>query len=94
MNNTIFRKHEEKDGVVAKWCEYFYNQRKIAKKKMLAIFHELHNPENKFTDDERAIKEVQQENYNSRQGAMKNMINSVYGQMGSAYSPIANLDIA
>lgn len=25
---------------------------------------------------------------------MKNMINSVYGQMGSAYSPIANLDIA
>ena len=58
MNNTIFRRHEEKVGVVAKWCEYFYNQRKIAKKKMLAIFHELHNPENKFTDDERATKEV------------------------------------
>lgn len=93
-NNTIFRKHSEKVGVIAKWCEYFYGQRKATKKKMLAIFHELHDPNKHFTEEEIKIKETQRENYDSRQGAMKNMINSIYGQMGSAYSPIANLDIA
>lgn len=93
-NNTIFLKHEEKWGVIAKWCEYFYNKRKTTKKKMLGIYHELHDASKTFTAEETAAMEEQEENLNSRQGAIKNMINSIYGQMGSAFSPIANLDIA
>ena len=93
-NNTIFLKHEEKWGVIAKWCEHFYNERKATKKKMLAIFHELHDPSKKFTEEQIADKEKQEGNFNSRQGALKNMINSIYGQLGSGFSPIANLDIA
>lgn len=93
-NNTLFLKHEEKWGVVAKWCEYFYAQRKATKKRMLKIYHDLHDPNQHFTEAERLKLEEQEENLNSRQGAMKNMLNSVYGQMGSAFSPIANIDIA
>ena len=40
-NNTIFLKHEEKWGIIAKWCEYFYNQRKATKKEMFKCTHEL-----------------------------------------------------
>jgi len=65
-NNTIFLKHEEKWGVIAKWCEYFYNQRKVTKKKMLAIFHELHDPTKHFTDDVKLKKEKDEQNLNSR----------------------------
>ena len=93
-NNTIFLKHEEKWGVIAKWCEHFYNERKATKKKMLAIFHELHDTSKHFTPEEIAEKEEKEGNFNSRQGALKNMINSIYGQLGSSFSPIANLDIA
>ena len=93
-NNTIFLKHEEKWGIVPKWCEYFYGQRKATKKKMLAIYHELHDPSKSFTEQEVQKKEAEEEVYNSRQGAMKNMLNSVYGQMGNEFSPIANLDVA
>ena len=93
-NNTIFLKHKEKYGVIARWCEHFYNARKATKKKMLAIFHELHDPNNHFTEEEIAVKEENEQNFNSRQGALKNMINSIYGQLGSGFSPIANIDIA
>lgn len=93
-NNTIFLKHEVKWGVIAKWCEYFYNQRKATKKKMLALFHELTDHTKELTAEEKAQKEKTRQNLDSRQGAFKNMINSIYGQMGSAFSPISNLDIA
>lgn len=93
-NNTIFLKHEQKQGVISKWCEYFYGQRKTTKKKMLAIFHELHNSKNKFSKAEIKEKEAIEQNLNSRQLAMKTMINSIYGTMGTSFSPIANLDIA
>lgn len=93
-NNTIFLKHEEKWGVVAKWCEYFYMLRKATKKKMGTIDKILHDKTLNLTEEERNAKILEYENLNSRQGAIKNMLNSVYGQMGSAYSPLANLDIA
>lgn len=93
-NNTIFLKHEEKWGVISKWCEYFYNHRKATKKKMLQIFRDLHDDSKTFSKKEKKRLEDEAENLNSRQGAFKNMINSIYGQMGSSYSPIANLDIA
>lgn len=93
-NNTLFRKHEEKTGIIPKWCEYFYNQRKATKKKMLGIFHELNDPNIHFTDDVIAVKKTEMANFDSRQIAIKNMINSIYGMMGTSHSPIANLDMA
>src|SRR5574344_1074144 len=93
-NNTIFLKHEEKWGVVAKWCEHFYMLRKATKKKMGTIYKILHDKTLNLTEEERNAKRLEYENIHSRQGAIKNMLNSLYGQMGSAYSPLANLDIA
>lgn len=93
-NNTIFLKHEERWGVIAKWCEHFYNLRKSTKKKMFAISHELHANAAKYSEQEKQKMAEDVENLNSKQGALKNMLNSVYGSMGSSFSPIANIDIA
>ena len=93
-NNTIFLKHEEKWGTIAKWCEYFYNQRKATKKKMFKIIHELNNNKNTFTHEQKQNMEDEASNLNAKQGAFKNMINSIYGSMGTGFSPIANADIA
>jgi DNA polymerase elongation subunit (family B) len=95
-NNTLFLKHEVKDGVVAKWCEFFYAQRKTNKKKELKIFHDLHNEEfvKGLSPEEKERLEIDEENYHSLQMALKIMINSVYGACGTAFSPIADPNIA
>lgn len=93
-NNTIFRKHEEKFGIITKWCEYFYSQRKTTKKKMMKIFHYLNENEKKITAEEKFQKETEEENLNSLQLGYKAMINSIYGILGTPFSPIANPNIA
>ena len=95
-NNTLFLKHEVKWGVVAKWSEYFYNLRKSTKKKMLALEHKLHDPEQtaKMTKEQIYQDETDMENFNVAQIALKNMINSIYGCLGTTFSPIANPHIA
>lgn len=93
-NNTLFLKHEVKWGVIAKWCEYFYNLRKSTKKKMLKCFHTLHDSTLTLSQDEIKKLEADEENYNTAQLGIKAMINSIYGCMGTSFSPIANPDIA
>lgn len=93
-NNTLFLKHEVKWGVVAKWCEVFYGLRKSIQKKMSACFYKLHDPNIVLTTEERRQLEIDYENYNTQQIGIKLMINSIYGCMGTAFSPIANPDIA
>jgi len=93
-NNTLFLKHEVKWGVVAKWSETFYNLRNSTKKKMLACFHQLHDENANLTDEQRKKLESDEENYNTAQIGLKNSINSVYGCLGTGFSPIANPDIA
>ena len=93
-NNTLFLKHEVKQGVVSKWSEVFYNLRKSTKKKMLACFHKLHDPNVELTEEEKAKLEEDEENFNTSQIALKNSINSIYGCLGTGFSPIANPDIA
>ena len=93
-NNTLFLKHEIRFGVIPKWCEVFYGLRKSTKKKMLACFHKLHNPDIVMTEDEKLQTETDEENYNTTQLGIKSMINSIYGCMGTSFSPIANPDIA
>ena len=93
-NNTLFLKHEVKWGVIAKWCEYFYGLRKSTKKKMLACDHRLHNEADTLTEVEKEKLKTDSENYNTAQLGIKAMINSIYGCMGTSFSPIANPDIA
>lgn len=93
-NNTLFLKHEIKWGVIAKWCEYFYGLRKSTKKKELACFHKLHDKSIKLTKEEINKLETDEENYHTTQIGIKAMINSIYGCMGTSFSPIANPDIA
>jgi len=95
-NNTLFLKHEVKDGVVAKWCEFFYAQRKKNKKEELKIFHNLHNDEyvSQLTAEKRIEDEIRMENFHAVQMALKIMINSIYGCCGTSFSPIADPNIA
>lgn len=95
-NNTLFLKHEVKWGVIAKWCEYFYGLRKTAKKKMLKLVHLMHNEEEvaKMTKQQKIENTINIENLDSIQHALKIMINSIYGAMGTAFSPIADPNIA
>lgn len=93
-NNTLFLKHEVKWGVIAKWCEYFYGLRKATKKKELACFHKLHDTTLVLSDAEKTKLESDEENYHTAQIGIKAMINSIYGCMGTSFSPIANPDIA
>ena len=93
-NNTLFLKHEVKWGVIAKWCEYFYGLRKTTKKKMLACDHRLHKEADTLTEVEKEKLKTDSENYNTAQLGIKSMINSIYGCMGTSFSPIANPDIA
>lgn len=64
-NNTLFLKHELKFGVIPKWCEVFYGLRKSTKRKMLACFHKLHNPNVVMTEAERHQVETEEENFNT-----------------------------
>lgn len=95
-NNTLFLKHEIREGVVAKWCEFFYAQRKANKKKEMKIFHDLHNEEfvKNLSAVEREKLETDMENYHAIQMAFKIAINSIYGACGTSFSPIADPNIA
>ena len=95
-NNTLFLRHEVKWGVVSKWSEFFYNLRKQTKKKMLAIEHLLNNPEEvaKMTPEEKYKNETDMKNLDCSQISIKQMINSIYGCLGTAFSPIADPNIA
>jgi len=95
-NNTLFLKHEIKEGVIAKWCEFFYSQRKANKKKELKIFHDLHNEEfvAALKPGEREVLETKMENYHALQMALKICINSIYGATGTSFSPIADPNIS
>lgn len=92
-NNTLFLKHKVKWGVIAKWCEHFYNLRKKTKKEMAKNDMKLYKKE---ITDPAQIAETKTliQNLNSAQLGYKTMINSVYGILGTNFSPIYNPDLA
>lgn len=95
-NNTLFLKHEIKNGVVAKWCEYFYGLRKQVKKQMMKNIHIIQHREqfDKLSDAEKEQIKTDAENQEVMQLGIKCMINSVYGLCGTGFSPIADPHIA
>ena len=64
-NNTLFLKHEVKQGIIAKWCEEFYGRRKATKKKELACFHTLHNDKDKLDSKQTLELETNEQNFHT-----------------------------
>ena len=93
-NNTLFLRHEVKQGIIAKWCEVFYGLRNSTKKRELECFHKLHKELDKLSKDEIAVLETNEQNFHTKQIGIKSMINSIYGICGTKFSPIANPDMA
>lgn len=92
-NNTLFLKHSIKQGIVSAWCKHFYTLRKSTKKEMQKKEMQIYNKE--ITDpNEIAKTKVEIQNLDNIQLAIKIMINSIYGCLGTKHSPIGNPDLA
>lgn len=91
-NNTLFMKHSLKQGIVSGWCKHFYNLRKTTKKAMQAnelALYKKEVPAEKIAEVEKLV-----QNLDAKQHALKIMINSVYGILGTSHSPIYSIDLA
>jgi DNA polymerase elongation subunit (family B) len=91
-NNTLMLKHEIKRGVIAEWCAHFFNLRKATKKEK-EKYDKMADNKNLSPEELAKIKEIIG-NLDSRQQAIKIMINSIYGMIGTAFSPIYNIHLA
>ena len=91
-NNTLFLKHKMKKGVVAEWCTHFFNLRKATKKEMQKLEMKLYK--HQVPEDEIPITKERIENLDARQQAIKIMINSIYGIIGTPHSPLYNIHMA
>lgn len=91
-NNTLFLKHELKEGVVTKWCTHFFNLRKSTKKEMERLEMDIYKNEVPESDIPKVREKI--ENLDSRQQAIKIMINSIYGIIGTSFSPLYNIHMA
>lgn len=91
-NNTLFVKHSVKQGVVSAWCKHFYGLRKSTKKEMQRLDLALYNKE--IPEDKIEETKIQVQNLDAIQHAVKIMLNSVYGILGTGHSPIGDPEIA
>ena len=83
-NMTLFLKHEVKRGVIADWCEVFYNRRKATKKEMFKCEKMLDDITDK---DEQEKLKIRIGNLDSLQYALKIALNSIYGALGTTGCP-------
>lgn len=106
-NNALFLKHEVKRGIFAEWCGEFFNLRKTFKKALAKneesireIKKEQSEIENITDEQKEAFKKkiynlsVQKEINHATQYALKILINSAYGTLGTSFSPIYDVRLA
>ncbi len=79
-NNTMFLKPSIKKGLLNCWSEDNFNRRRVFKKKKFEA-HKAHDA-------------AMEQRYNTIQVSIKNMLNTVYGVLGTRFSPIGNADLA
>ena len=90
-NLTFFVKHEIKRGVIADWCGDFFGWRKKVKKQAGECSRQSH----KETDpDKKFALETQAEVLGNLQQAIKIMLNSVYGLIGTSTCCLYNPSLA
>ena len=106
-NNALFLKHEVKRGIFAEWCGEFFNLRKTFKKALAKneeairnLKQEQSSIENITEEQKQAFKKkiydigVQKEINHATQYALKILINSAYGTLGTSFSPIYDVRLA
>lgn len=95
-NNAIFYKHEIKQGIFAKWCENFFMMRKSFKKLLGDCRKELKEIDKSDSSKLNRVRELEvlSEIYDVTQYALKILINSAYGTLGTTFSPIYDVRLA
>lgn len=94
-NNMLFLKHEKKRGIFSEWCGFYFKLRK-AYKKALAVGEENEAKLKEANAPQAEIErqQVENENNHATQYALKIMINSAYGTLGTTFSPIYDVRLA
>ena len=93
-NNMLFLKHEVCLGIFSEWCGTFFTLRKGVKG-VLAETEDRMDAMDKEAEHALFTElETKAENLDSRQYALKIMINSAYGTTGTTYSPIYDTRLA
>lgn len=92
-NGALFYKHEIRRGIFADWCGNFFNMRKSYKKFLRECETRLKNDKCLTSEEIRKL-EIDAEYYNATQYALKILINSAYGTLGTTYSPLYDVRLA
>lgn len=92
-NNTLFLKHSIKQGIVSAWCKHNYAFRKSTKKEMQKKEMQIYKGEVSDPNEVARMK-IEIQNLDNIQLATKIKLNSIYGCLGTAHSPIGNIDLA
>lgn len=95
-NNTLFLKHEVREGIVPTFCKKMYSDRKKFQKKMNDVIRQINKTKDETDPNPDIIKELENERdrYNFIQYTWKIFLNSIYGMFGTEFSPIYDIDIA
>ena len=83
-NGTLFLKHEVKHGILADWAGVFFDRRKATKKEMFKCDTAADKCEDPV-EKEKLLTRV--ENLNNMQQALKIVLNSIYGSLGTTGCP-------
>lgn len=83
-NGTLFLKHEVKHGILADWAGVFFDRRKATKKEMFKCDTAADKCEDPV-EKEKLLTRV--ENLNNLQQALKIVLNSIYGSLGTTGCP-------
>jgi DNA polymerase elongation subunit (family B) len=89
--NILFWKYELQKGIFAEWCGYFFDKRKEYKK---ALAKAEDAAEAEKDPVKKGMFEAEAERLHTAQYAMKIMINSAYGTLGTKFSPIFDTRLA
>jgi len=95
-NNVLFVKHEIKRGIFSDWCGNFFAMRKGYKKRKAEAEEKLDKLKRENCQDAELIRklEMEVELNETTQYALKIMINSAYGTLGTTFSPIYDTRLA
>lgn len=92
-NNILYWKATKKKGFIPKFLEKLYAERRAKKDQMLKLSAEIEALKKKGVTDLEELK-TKRDLLDTTQNAYKIFLNSIYGQMGSQYFPMYDIDNA